>query len=509
MRGKIEFLNYYENKKYKEAIAVLEANYHLIGYLTPQETAYLIIMLSKQAEPLLKECVELLRGAYTRNNVSNITSFSLGEEETITIIIKNIEVLLSDNVKITSELLATILLYPHQANEVVQGIRIVNQNIPCLSDKQIAALLLACGKEAKQAASKLVELNNTSWNIPFLSFTYNAKAFLNTFFKEAMLVNNLTIVRACLDTKMIPYSEIIEVDYVQYLPITLAAKLGSLSLVELLLSYGAPVDHALPESNKTPLMFAVQAGHTELVSKLIAHGANVNEAIKPEIEICAKTTMTSSKGERIIKRDNKTALILSVENGNIEIIELLLKAGANPNFRTETKTTALNRASCYENVNTACDMIKLLISYGAYISPVEYKDYALANQNSHYFILYTAHLAHLTALLKNNPEASKKEQLLHILKWYYHRLPCFSFFNSVRENLIAKLLKEADNIQNGLELSLIEKLKEVDVFLFQFVRDVILSEVKPMELHLFLLRSSPGFIQNKDLAPSINTTMAL
>lgn len=95
------------------------------------------------------------------------------------------------------------------------------------------------------------------------------------------------------------------------------------------------------EANKdgfSPLILACYSGNNEVIDFLIANNANVN--------------YTSQEG---------TALMAATVKGNLDLVALLLKKGADPDLKNKTGITALMYAVQFKNV----DIVKLLLNSGA------------------------------------------------------------------------------------------------------------------------------------------------
>jgi len=113
-------------------------------------------------------------------------------------------------------------------------------------------------------------------------------------------------------------------------PLVGAIKLGHVNVVRALLDLGAPVEQA-EQGGLTPLVRAVLNNRVDIARLLISRGADLNHA------------------------DNlgMTPLLYaaSIDFGDAEMIELLLKSGARPDARTREGQTALDLARQYKHVH--------------------------------------------------------------------------------------------------------------------------------------------------------------
>ena len=110
-------------------------------------------------------------------------------------------------------------------------------------------------------------------------------------------------------------------------PLQVAARYGSLEIVQDLLKAGANVDQGY---NYTPIGEAVMNGHLNIVRELITAGANVNACLD---------------------EDENNVLLEAVSSGNLEIVKVLVEAGANVNFKGEAGTPLLEAIeSGYQNI---------------------------------------------------------------------------------------------------------------------------------------------------------------
>ncbi len=156
--------------------------------------------------------------------------------------------------------------------------------------------------------------------------------------------------------------------YLRRRPLNWAARFGRQELVALLLSRGANVNE-LPGSLSPPLHDAIEGGHLEIVKFLISQGADVDglseygwspiqraayldlrEITKYLLEKKAKVDSPLRERQAIIngdfafKESRNTPLHLAAEQGNTDLIELLVAYGAKLDIKNADKQTPLELA---------------------------------------------------------------------------------------------------------------------------------------------------------------------
>lgn len=132
----------------------------------------------------------------------------------------------------------------------------------------------------------------------------------------------------------------------QQTPLTLAARENSWKAFDVLLA-SPKIDVNLPNShNETPLMYTALLGDLPRTQKILSKGANVNQpgwsalhyaAVKGHSKI---VSLLINKGAHVneYSPDGDTPLILAVRSGDVDTVQALIRAGADPllsNFKAQ------------------------------------------------------------------------------------------------------------------------------------------------------------------------------
>jgi ankyrin repeat protein len=152
----------------------------------------------------------------------------------------------------------------------------------------------------------------------------------------------------------------------------IAAGVGSVEEVKMLLDRGVDVNGAEPKSLQNALMWAASEGHPAVVDVLIQRGANVKAASKagftPLIFAAMKNDAPSVK--RLLAAganpndaipDGTKVLTIAASKSGYASAMALLDGGADPNVADRTKSTPLHAAA----QAGALDLVKKLLAKGA------------------------------------------------------------------------------------------------------------------------------------------------
>ena len=131
-------------------------------------------------------------------------------------------------------------------------------------------------------------------------------------------------------------------------PLAVACNCGDLSIVSLLLQYGALVD--IP-GEPSPLVAAIDKDSYDIAKSLINGGANVN--VQEE-------------------KNGATPLMIASAHGNLPMVQLLLQSGADVTIQSKIGYTAYDAAKgCQHQKILTLLTIKLFVQAQKYLSPSE------------------------------------------------------------------------------------------------------------------------------------------
>jgi hypothetical protein len=136
-----------------------------------------------------------------------------------------------------------------------------------------------------------------------------------------------------------------------------AASSGNVAKIKQLLAGGAPID-ARDVNRKTPVMLAVDGGHVEAFRALVDAGADLHATAFRQLDLLEVAARNGNAeivkflldrglpvnghwkpvNEAIRKIGHDTPLIQAVDNAHVEIVRMLLKAGADRNARYNGQT---------------------------------------------------------------------------------------------------------------------------------------------------------------------------
>ncbi|MEQ1757646.1 MAG: ankyrin repeat domain-containing protein [Vicinamibacterales bacterium] len=136
-------------------------------------------------------------------------------------------------------------------------------------------------------------------------------------------------------------------------PLMAAARAGRVDAVRLLLARGADVNGTDALQDQTPLMWAAGEGHAEVVSALLEAGA------KPNLQ--ARKTALTVRSHADHPSGGFTALMWAARNGHEDTVRTLAKAGADLNAKNGDNASATIIAIA----NDRLDMANLLLDLGA------------------------------------------------------------------------------------------------------------------------------------------------
>ncbi|XP_037813590.1 protein fem-1 homolog B isoform X2 [Lucilia sericata] len=161
-----------------------------------------------------------------------------------------------------------------------------------------------------------------------------------------------------------------------------AAGLGHLQVVKLLVNNGANINHNT-KAQSSPLRAACYDGRLDIVKYLIEHGADVN----------------------LGNKYNNTCIMIAAYKGHAHVVDTLLKNGANPNEQALCGATALHYAAECGHI----EVCRILLDHGARLQE---------NEHGLTPVLNAAERTHeeVVHLFINRPGLMKKEDIIIALE---------------------------------------------------------------------------------------------
>ncbi|XP_055999931.1 uncharacterized protein LOC125657060 [Ostrea edulis] len=156
-------------------------------------------------------------------------------------------------------------------------------------------------------------------------------------------------------------------DYVFCSPLTVACKVGHVSIVRELVKADTNVNQQDDRGN-TPLVAACESGHLRVVEELVKAGVNINlqDTWNSPLGVAcsggcvgvAEALVKAGACVNLKNENDTTPLISACYKGHVSIVRLLVKACADVNIDHGSSKSPLNAACCRGHVSVVKELIK-------------------------------------------------------------------------------------------------------------------------------------------------------
>ncbi|KAJ8669894.1 hypothetical protein QAD02_001153 [Eretmocerus hayati] len=147
-----------------------------------------------------------------------------------------------------------------------------------------------------------------------------------------------------------------------------ACSYGDVGLVNFLLSQGASL-HTTNSFGFNPLLFATTSTSIDVVRNLVETGADINYVNPKGVKFNGHYGYNQSQDNRWKDFPAHTALHIATRNNDKDMLEFLLKQGADPNRTNDLNDSVLNQAVSYYRKES---VVELLLAHGANMYECEY-----------------------------------------------------------------------------------------------------------------------------------------
>ncbi len=178
-----------------------------------------------------------------------------------------------------------------------------------------------------------------------------------TVLADACKQKNLEEVKRCLAEPTILVNK---PDRFQWCPLHEACTQGDIAIVKCLLAFPGMNPNVLSGKGHSPLYIACESGNLEIVKELLKHPLTKTHTYKKAIQYAIETKNTEvlemflsefqktarqkHPNNRVIRRILQDCLLTACKDGNLEIIQRMIQAGARINQRGKNETKPLEAA---------------------------------------------------------------------------------------------------------------------------------------------------------------------